>query len=260
MSPEVREAGELVAVVRRRHADHVWQVVCARVRLMVTSLSSPTPSPPPLPAATTKSVSEAACSASYSALRALGAAEAGVHDLQALMVGIRVGGDQVGHLPWPEALSTRRGTRPTCQATPATPDAVVAPRAHRAGHVRAVPVLVVGVSLSSGHPVPAAVVVDVAVGVVVDPVGLAPGSALAGVGPDVRREVGLGVVDAGVEDPHGHGRIPGGEVPRLRGVDVRVDRAGHVADRLPRVVESPEQVGEGVVGVRKARRDTSGSA
>ena len=70
--------------------------------------------------------------------------------------------------------------------------------------------------------VPAAAVVDVAVAVVVDAVA----GHLPGVHPHVGGEVGVVVGDAGVHDGDDHVRAAGGDVPRLRGVDVGVGGAG----------------------------------
>jgi hypothetical protein len=87
-----------------------------------------------------------------------------------------------------------------------------------------------GVAVVVGEVV-AVHVVHVAVAVVVEAVA----RDLAGVGPDVGREVGMGVVDAGVDDRDDHRRIAGREVPGLRRVDARVG-----CPPLPGVVQAPE--------------------
>jgi hypothetical protein len=72
--------------------------------------------------------------------------------------------------------------------------------------------------------VPSAVVVDVAVAIVVDVVA----GDLASVAPDVRREIGVVVVDATIEhcdDDAAAGR----QLPRLRRVDVRIRNAARLA-------------------------------
>jgi hypothetical protein len=105
------------------------------------------------------------------------------------------------------------------------------------------------------HEVPASVVVDEPVGVVVDPVL----RHLAGIPPGVLGEVGM-VVEAPVVD-HGdrHARGVGDEVPRLRSVDVRVGRSGRLAVHgLPGVVERPLLAEARVVRDGRRLRDVVG--
>ena len=94
--------------------------------------------------------------------------------------------------------------------------------------------------------VPAVDVVDEAVAVVVDPVA----RDLAGVDPQLARQVGMGRVDAGVE--HRHDRPgAGGDVPGLGGVDV--DVVG--------VVQAPLLASDGSLEKTSADRNAaSGSA
>src|SRR5262249_24139846 len=111
-------------------------------------------------------------------------------------------------------------------------DAVVAHPRDGAGDVRAVAVVVERFVVVRDE-VPAVDVVDEAVAVVVDAVA----GDLARVGPDVGGEVGVVVVDAGVDDRDDDAAARGDGVPRLGGVDVGVgDAAG-----LPGVVQAPER-------------------
>jgi hypothetical protein len=113
-------------------------------------------------------------------------------------------------LPNPFASSAQRKDGVVAHARHADPVAAV--RGDRAGHVRAVPVLVGGVV--------------VAVHVVV-------------ARQEVRGEVGVRRVHARVE--HGHDRAAAdARVPRLGHVRVRVRGTGHPADRLARVEQRPE--------------------
>ena len=120
---------------------------------------------------------------------------------------------------------------------------VVAHGADGARDVRAVTDVVdrVGVVV---HEVVAVVVVDVAVEIVVDPVA----RNLAGVGPHVRRQVGVRVVHAGIDDADDHVARSGGGRPRARSADVGARRAA----RLPHVVQRPHLGKQGVA--REDRR------
>ena len=119
--------------------------------------------------------------------------------------------------------------------------AIVADRADGAGHVRAVRVVVEHVGGVVGE-VPTVDIVDIAVAVVVDAVT----RRLAGVAPDVRREIGVVVVDAGVDHGDDHGPRSGGDIPRRRGIDVGVGKPAC----LPPVVEPPQAAEGGIVGKR----------
>ena len=68
----------------------------------------------------------------------------------------------------------------------------------------------------------------------------AAAAVLAGVDPHVGREVGVRVVDAGVDHRDRHTGAAGRDVPRLGGVDVGVRRAREAVDRLAGVVQAPE--------------------
>ena len=116
-------------------------------------------------------------------------------------------------LPEPAALRTliatifgpnqvARGRRERGHARDA--ERVVGARRDRAGDVRPVMVVVVRVVVVVDE-VPAAEVVDAAVGVVVDAVGLLAAAALTRVGEHVRGQIGMGARDAGVDDRHPHG-------------------------------------------------------
>jgi hypothetical protein len=89
--------------------------------------------------------------------------------------------------------------------------------------------------------VPAVDVVDAAVAVVVEAVGLPPTARLARVGPQVRDEVRMGRVDPGVDHADGHLGRAGRHVPRLGCADgthvplvgeQRVVRHGGLADHV----------------------------
>jgi hypothetical protein len=103
----------------------------------------------------------------------------------------------------------RHDARPPGQAGDA--HAVVAARRDDARDVRAVAVVVGGIAVAVDEVGPVDVVDD-AVGVVVDAVA----GHLAGVGPQVRREVAMREVDAGVD--HRHGDVAAGDLrPRAGG-------------------------------------------
>src|SRR5262249_56572085 len=72
-------------------------------------------------------------------------------------------------------------------------------------------------------------VVDVTVAVIVPAVA----GNLAGVGPDVGRQVGVGVVHAGVDDGDNGGGGAGEDVPGGRGADVGAGGAAGLAGVLP---------------------------
>ena len=143
-------------------------------------------------------------------------------------------------------------------------DAVVADGADDAGDVGAVAVLVVGVAVLVARVV-AVDVVDEAVLVVVEAVA----GDLAPVHPQVRLEVEVVEIDAGVEDDDGDGVAPGrdgvrrGGRPRLEGVDVGVGHGGRAVDEVAKgavVMERPLEGEEGVVRgqhgrVRRSRLD-----
>ena len=70
---------------------------------------------------------------------------------------------------------------------------------------------------------------------------------LAGVDPDVRREVGMGRVDAGVDDGDDDVGAAGGDRPRLGSVDVGVRRSRRPVHGLAGVVQAPEPREERIV-------------
>ena len=83
--------------------------------------------------------------------------------------------------------------------------------------------------------IPAVDVVDVAVGVVVDPVA----GGLAGVHPGPARQVGMREVDPVVDDRDHHVGTAGRDLPGLGDVHVDVLDPGEAPYRLPRVVQGP---------------------
>ena len=93
-------------------------------------------------------------------------------------------------------------------------------------------------------------IVDHAVAVVIDPVG----DAVARAAIHVAGQVLVVVVDARVDHGHHDVAAPGGDVPRLHRVDVRV---GHAAT-LARVVEAPEAAEARIVGRRLMLDDPVG--
>ena len=138
---------------------------------------------------------------------------------------------------WPRSPSSRtrnpasssprnfRAMIETPGATPTTPDPVER-RGDRPGDVRAMPVLVEVVDgVVVVAEVPAVDVVDVAVAVVVDAVGLLAVAALARVRPRPRGEVRMAEVDPVVDDRHDRAGRPGRDAERLAAVDVDVGRA-----------------------------------
>ena len=110
-------------------------------------------------------------------------------------------------------------------------DAVVAHRADRARHVRAVTVVVHRVGIVVGK-VPTQDVVNEAVAVVVDAVPCH----FARITPGVGSQIGVVVVHARVDDGDDHAAGAGGRVPCLGGIDVGIDDTA----RLSGVVEAPE--------------------
>ena len=129
---------------------------------------------------------------------------------------------------------------------PCDAGAIVADRADRAGHMGAVRVVVEHVG-GVGGEVPAEDVVDKTVAIVVDAVACR----LAGIAPDVRGQIRMVVIDAGVDHGDDHRPRAGGDIPRRRGVDVGIGKPA----RLRRVVESPEAIKGGIVWKRCRRSD-----
>ena len=89
-------------------------------------------------------------------------------------------------------------------------------------------------------------VVHEAVAVVIDAVA----GNLARIGPDVGGQVGMAVVDAGVDHAHNDRAAARRDIPSLWGVDVGIDRA----PRLPDVVESVELRERWIIGCRRDPR------
>ena len=113
--------------------------------------------------------------------------------------------------------------------------------------------------------VPAQPVVDLAVGVVVDAVGLASEAALAGVAGELAGEVGVRQLDAGVDD-RDVAPAPVRRRPRLGRVDVGVGACRRVQTDWPVLCRPHSSPNCGVVGLQARpagparRRATSGSA
>ena len=118
--------------------------------------------------------------------------------------------------------------------------AVVAARTDRAGHVRAMTGEIAG-RVVGVDEIPATDVVDPPVAVVIDAVS----GDLAGIAPDVRRQVRMVVRDSAVDDGNRDRGAAGRRVPRLRRVDIGVRRPEDAVDQLTRVVQPPQ--------LRKAR-------
>src|SRR5262249_5628634 len=135
-----------------------------------------------------------------------------VHHVRAVLGRIEDGAD--GVRIGPGALRVQELDRhdPHVPVHAGDADAVVAGRADRPGYVRPVPVVVGRVVVVVGE-VPAVPVVDEAVVVVVDAVVPAAAAVLAGIDPDLRAEVWVRPVDAGVDHGDGHVRATGGYVP-----------------------------------------------
>ena len=125
---------------------------------------------------------------------------------------------------------------------PGDAGAVVPHAADRARHVRAVVVVVHRVAVVVCEVVPVHVVHE-AVVVIVHAVA----GNLARIGPDVGGQIGMGVVDAGVDHGYDGRTAARRDIPRLRRVDVGVGRAS----RLPDVVEAVEIREGGIVGKRR---------
>src|SRR5688572_27490071 len=129
-------------------------------------------------------------------------------------------------------------------------DAVVADRADGAGRVRAVAAHVVDVGVVVVE-VPAVDVVGKAVAVVVQAVA----GDLAGVNPDVGREVRVAHLRAGVDHGDDEVGVAGADVPRLRAADVRAGGADHAVDGLAGVQDAPLEIEEGIVGDDRGMHD-----
>ena len=77
-------------------------------------------------------------------------------------------------------------------------------------------------------------VVDEPVAVVVDSIA----GNFPGIGPDIGRQIAVGIVDARVDDPHDDIRATGRDFPSLGGIDVGVGRSAGLA-RIVHPIESP---------------------
>ena len=148
-----------------------------------------------------------------------------------------------------------------CQPAPATPSALLVPAARDRGHERAVEADVeparvehrvrVGIVVV-GAEVPAVHVVDEPVAVVVEPVA----RNLAGVRPDLGREIRVPEIGAGVHDADQHRRTAGRHVPGVSELDVGVvGGVDVVLQRQVRIVrhrrEQPQTI------VRRHRREAT---
>ena len=141
------------------------------------------------------------------------------------------GTDGVGEVPRARRIEEfERHERDVPTDTGHSP-AVVAHSADRARHVRAVVVVVHRVAVVVHKVIPVHVVHE-AVVVVIDAVACN----LTRIGPDVGGQIGMGVVDAGVDHAHDHRTAARRDIPCLGGVDVGIGRAS----RLPDVVEAVE--------------------
>ena len=125
-------------------------------------------------------------------------------------------------------------------------DTVVSDRADRAGDMRPVPLVVCRVVVAVDE-VPAAPVVDVAVSVVVDAVRATTRAVLSGVDPRVRGEIGMRLVDAGVDHGDHDAGITGRDRPGCVDVGIRVGCAGPAVDELAGVAQPPKAVVQRIV-------------
>ena len=119
--------------------------------------------------------------------------------------------------------------------------AVVTDTSYGAGNVRTVAVVVHRVTVAVDEIVPMDVV-DKPVAIVVDVIT----RNLAGIGPDVGRQVRVRVIHPRINDSHDNSGTAGGDIPCLRGIDVSIRRA----ETLPGIVQSPEL---GEVGIVRQR-------
>ena len=197
---------------------------------------------PSLPAATTNSVSGAAAIAACWAWEEFVPREAGVDDVGAHLARVREGvGDVRAEAAADHVASPQRHQRDV-PVDPGDPLGVVALGADRARHVGAVALAVGGVVVVVDE-VPAAVVVDQEVAVVVEGVALEAPTGLAGIGPDVVGQVRVLHGHAAVDDADHHRRIARRGAPGLGSVDVGVGGAEGAV-----VVERPLRGELGVVG------------
>src|SRR5262249_11241305 len=123
--------------------------------------------------------------------------------------------DRVAEVAAAGEVQEPQGHDPDVPADPGHAQAVVSQGADGAGDVGAVAVVVEDVAVVVDE-IPAVHVVHVAVAVVVDAIA----GDLAGVAPHVRRQVGVGVVHAGVDDGDHGVRVAGGDGPGAGAVDV----------------------------------------
>ena len=148
------------------------------------------------------------------------AAQRGVDHPRAVARGVGVGGEDVGDVAAAVVAEHAQRHQARGPAHAGHSAGVVAACRDGARDVGAVAVAVLGLRVLVDE-VPAVHVVDAPVAVVVEPVGLAPATRLAGVRPQVGAEVGMGGVDPGVDHRDGHLRRAGGDVPGLGSADGR---------------------------------------
>ena len=175
-------------------------------------------------------------------LRERRATTAVVHDARAHVAGVGEPFGDVGRCRDAFAVEDAHRHQSHVPRHTGDADAVVARGADDAGDVRAVAQDVARVVVGIGRRrparadhVPPVPVVDIAVVVVVDAVVLSPTAALAGIDPHVRREVGMVVRDAAVDDGDDDVGAAGRHVPRLRCVDVVARGARDRVHALPGV-------------------------
>ena len=231
---DVREERAIVGVVGRRHGDHVRYVVRRGIRRRRVVVGPVVP-----------------CSGDEERVVLVGDVDRigerlrvdvvrprVVHDVGAVLRRVEDGADRVRIGPGALRVQELDRHDPHVPVDAGDADAVVAGRADRARDMRSVPVVVrrVVVVVRKVPPVP---VVEEAVVVVVDTVVATTAAVLAGVDPDLRAQIGMRPVDAGVDHRDRHVRAARGDVPRLGRIDVGVGSAAGAVDRLARVVQSP---------------------
>ena len=171
-------------------------------------------------------------------LRVAAASPAVAHHLGAHQRGVLDGVDRVLERAAPARVQELDRHELHVPRHPGDPESVVAHRSHGPGGMGPVAVVVHRVAVVV-REVPAVHVVDETVAVVVDTVA----RDLAGIGPHIGGQVGMDVVDPGVDHRHPHVLAAGGDVPRGWGVDVGSRRASG----LPEVQEAPELSELGIV-------------
>jgi hypothetical protein len=78
-------------------------------------------------------------------------------------------------------------------------------------------------------------IIDVPIAIIIDPIRLLATAGLAGIAPQVRRQIGVREVGSGVDHRHRHRRGIGAQIPGFRRVDIGI----HQSQILPEIIQRP---------------------